>query len=130
MDDLTGSRKMKMFFVLMVCVLLLVAGAVIAGEEAIFDASGGTRLFSGTSGPASLLVAANGNATIKFMWLKLDGTTAAGDVKRFDPVAEFGESTYALRSEFGPRKFVFPGVGAPDSVALVLESASEVILTW
>lgn len=112
---------------IIILAVLLVASAAVAGEEKIFTADGGERLTSGTTGPASIDAAADGRATIKFMWLLRDGTVNAGDVLRSDPTSEFGNTFYSLRSGFGPRNFKVAG---PDSVYVDLDTATEVIVTW
>ena len=113
---------------LVVVFLISVAGFARAGEED-FTADGGLRLYpvDGT-GFNQYFVATNGDATIKFMWLKKDGTANAGDVIRTDPDGDIGNAYYLLRDIYPPRSFPFNS--APDSVYVDVSTATEVILTW
>jgi len=116
---------------LMVVFLVAVVGFARAGEED-FTTDGGLRLYeAGGTGFLSYDVATNGNAEIKFMWLRKDGTVNAGDVLRADPeVSSIGNRDYLLRSEYPPRHFGETWSVAPDSVYVNLQGATEVILTW
>ena len=121
---------MKRIDIVLVLVVLLVTivGTARAGEED-FTADGGLRLYPvGGTGFGAYDAATDGDATIKFMWLKKDGTVNAGDVIRTDPDGEPGNDYYLLRAAYPPRHFTFSG--APDSVYVDLDGATEVILTW
>jgi len=121
---------MKRIEILLVIVVMLAAlvGVARAGEED-FTADAGLRLHAtGEGGFTGYDVATNGNATIKFMWLKKDGTANAGDVVRVDPNGSPGNGYFTLRTAYPPRHFTFSS--PPDSVYVDVDTATEVILTW
>ena len=120
--------------VMILVTFLLVAFAGFALAEPtvmIFTADGGARLTTGSLGPNSAQATVNGNATIKWMWLKKDGTVDAGDVKTVYPSsAAGGEAAFPLRAAtVQPLPFVFSGSG-PDSVYVDVSTATEVIVSW
>lgn len=113
---------------ILILVFALVAVTAFAGEEALVTADGGVSFTTGhyTTGPNTFDVATDGSASIKFMWFADADRTS---IVRTDPVATYGEATYALRSALPPRSFVFAGDG-PDSCYVDVTTASEVIITW
>jgi len=114
---------------LLVACLVLWSGLAMATGEQDFTADAGLRLYTvGNSGFHEYFVATDGTATIKWMWLKKDGTANAGDVVRAEPDGAVGNSVYALRTIYPPRKFPF--ATPPDSVYVDVTTANEVILSW
>ena len=116
---------------LVIVAMIAVVGVTQADEEATFAADGGLRVYDHTDGTGASMfdVATDGTATIKFMWLKNDGTANAGDVLSAEPVGIFGNAVFTLRSTLPPRHFDFQG-STPDSVYVDVTTATEVILTW
>ncbi len=95
-------------------------------REAVFTADGGASLTTGLnfwSGPQFVDTAADGTATIKFIWF----ADAAPD--RADSNIALVGSVWVLRDWTGPRAFG-PFSGGPDSCYVDLGTATEVIVSW
>ena len=119
--------------IFLIVLAVLVATPVLAGGERVLSSDTGFRLTHGSTGPSSVDVAVDGNATIKFIWLVGGLTTAAGDSLKAEPVPNTGDSTaFALRSALPPRNFGpwLWGSDGPDSCYVDLDTATEVIVTW
>ena len=122
-----------MRFIIIAILALVLAAPAVANEERVVTGSEGWRLTYGSSGPASVDVAVNGSATIKFMWLVGGLGTDAGDVVKTSPIASSGNSTaWALRSTLPPRNFGewLWGSDGPDSCSVVVDTATEVVVSW
>jgi len=121
-------KKLIGFLALVAFLLPVLSFATPEGEKVITSTSGFRLASINSTGPILIEVLANGTASIVIV-STTDGVAAAPNVhKRKWPSGDFGDSTFALRTNI-PRPFVTQGTSA-DSVSVILGTATEVIVTW
>lgn len=124
-------RKILGFVALVLVVATVAAPAsAVNPREYVLTADGGGSITTGLyfwSGPSRIDTAANGTATIKFIWFDKNATERVEANIATGKAA--GGAVWVLRDYTGPRSFPFND-GAPDSFYVDLQTATEVIVSW
>ena len=121
-------KKLIGFLALVAFLLPVLSFATPEGEKVITSTSGFRLASINSTGPILIEVLANGTASIVIVSTTDGAGTDPNVHKRKWPSGDFGDPTFALRTNI-PRPFVTQGTSA-DSVSVILGTATEVIVTW